>query len=126
VITGQGKFARKCVQYLIIKANLPEDEWFGQSIWERTMNKYMDRGSLIVAVITLVLFIAALFTKGISHDLFLETGVFLVSVKIIIMAYKSSVDVNHMDNKIDAILAILSKTNVNKENTTGLSQDHHI
>ena len=59
------------------------------------MNKYMDRGSLIVAVITLVLFIAALFTKGISHDLFLETGVFLVSVKIIIMAYKSSVDVNH-------------------------------
>ena len=86
----------------------------------------MDRGSLIVAVITLGLFIAALFTKGISHDLFLETGVFLVSVKIIIMAYKSSVDVNHLDKKTDAILAILSKTNVNKENTTDLSKDHHI
>jgi hypothetical protein len=64
------------------------------------MNKYMDRGSLIVAVITLELFTAALFTKGISHDLFLETGVFLVSVKIIIMAYKSSADVNHLDKKM--------------------------
>jgi hypothetical protein len=83
------------------------------------MNKYMDRGSFIVAVITLVLFIAALFSKGISHDIFLETGVFLVSVKIIIMAYRNSVDVNQLAKKIDAVLAILSKTEVNKENTTG-------
>ena len=83
------------------------------------MSKYMDRGSFVVAVITLVLFIAALFSKGISHDIFLETGVFLVSVKIIIMAYRSSVDVNQLDKKIDAVLAILSKTDVNKENTTG-------
>ena len=90
------------------------------------MDKYMDRGSFIVAVITLVLFIAALFSKGISHDIFLETGVFLVSVKIIIMAYRNSVDVDQLDKKIDAVLAILSKTDVNKENTTGRSQDHPI
>ena len=83
------------------------------------MNKYMDRGSFVVAVITLVLFIAALFSKGISHDIFLETGVFLVSVKIIIMAYRNGVDVDQLDKKIDAVLAILSKTDVNKENTTG-------
>jgi hypothetical protein len=42
------------------------------------MNKYMDFGSLMVALITLALFLAALFTKGLSHDLFLEAGVFLV------------------------------------------------
>jgi hypothetical protein len=90
------------------------------------MNKYMDRGSFIVAVITLVLFLAALFSKGISHDIFLETGVFLISVKIIIMANRNSVDVNHLDKKIDAVLAILSKKDVNKENTSGLSQDHPI
>ena len=83
------------------------------------MNKYMDRGSFVVAVITLVLFIAALFAQGISHDIFLETGVFLVSVKIIIMAYRNGVDVDQLDKKIDAVLAILSKTDVNKENTTG-------
>jgi hypothetical protein len=31
------------------------------------------------------LFVAALFTKGLNHDLFLESGVFLVSVKIIVI-----------------------------------------
>ncbi len=40
------------------------------------MGKHMDFGSFIIMLITLVLFIAALFTKGLSHDLFLETGVF--------------------------------------------------
>ena len=73
------------------------------------MNKYIDRGSILVAAITLGLFIAALFTKGLSHDLFLEAGVFLVSVKLIIMAYRSSVAVANLDKKLDAILAELSK-----------------
>jgi len=42
-------------------------------------------------LITLLLFIAALFVKGFTHDLLLEAGVFLVSVKVIMMAYKISV-----------------------------------
>jgi hypothetical protein len=41
--------------------------------------------------LTLVLFIVALFAKGFTHDLLLEAGVFLVSVKLILAAYKSSV-----------------------------------
>jgi hypothetical protein len=32
-----------------------------------------------------------LFTKGFTHNLLLEAGVFLVSVKLILMAYKNSV-----------------------------------
>lgn len=40
--------------------------------------------------ITLVLFIAALYAKGMTHDICLEAGVFLVSVKLIIMAFKIS------------------------------------
>ena len=55
------------------------------------MSRYIDRGSLAVMAITLVLFIAALFTKGLKHDLLLEAGVFLVSVKLILQAYRSSV-----------------------------------
>ena len=73
------------------------------------MNRQMDFGSLIVALITLALFVAALFAKGLSHDLFLEAGVFLVSVKIIVMAYKNSVAVGHLDKKLDKILAQLAK-----------------
>ena len=55
------------------------------------MNKHFDAGSLVVIIITFALFVAALFTKGFTHDLLLEAGVFLVSVKLIIMAYKNSV-----------------------------------
>jgi len=69
----------------------------------------MDAGSWVVAVITLVLFIAALFTKGLSHDLFLEAGVFLVSVKIIVMSYKNRVTVDRLSEKLDRILEELSR-----------------
>lgn len=55
------------------------------------MKDHFDIGSLIVITVTFVLFFAALFTKGLTHDLLLEAGVFLISVKLIIMAYKSSI-----------------------------------
>ncbi len=56
-----------------------------------TIGKHIDPASLGVIVLTLVLFLAALIVKGLGHDLLLEAGVFLVSVKLIMMAYKSSV-----------------------------------
>ncbi|MEJ2639927.1 MAG: hypothetical protein P8010_10165 [Desulfosarcinaceae bacterium] len=55
------------------------------------MSPHFDTGSLLTIVITLILFIVALFTKGFTHDLLLEAGVFLVSVKLILMGYKNSV-----------------------------------
>jgi hypothetical protein len=71
----------------------------------------MDTGSLIVTFITLVLFVAALFVKGFTHDLFLEIGVFLVSVKIIMMSYKNSVAASQLSDKLDVILAQLAHDN---------------
>ena len=59
------------------------------------MYKYFDAGSLMVILITFVLFVLALFTQGFTHDLFLEAGVFLVSVKLIIMSYRNNVS-NHL------------------------------
>ncbi len=56
------------------------------------MNKHFDLGSLFVIATTLVLFVVALLTKGLTHDILLEAGVFLVSVKLIMMAHKNSVD----------------------------------
>ncbi|HVO65355.1 MAG TPA: hypothetical protein VMT12_02640 [Syntrophales bacterium] len=72
------------------------------------MNRHMDRGSLVVALLTFVLFVSALFTKGLSHDLFLEAGVFLVSIKIILMTYKNSVTVGQLNEKLDTMLAVLA------------------
>ena len=53
--------------------------------------QYFDIASLLVILLTLVLFVAALYSTGFTHDLLLEAGVFLVSVKLILMSYKNTV-----------------------------------
>ena len=73
------------------------------------MSKFFDAGSLVVIVITFVLFVAALFAKGFTHDLLLEAGVFLVSVKLIIMAYKNSVAAETLLKELHDIKEILGK-----------------
>ena len=50
---------------------------------------YLDPVSLVVIALTLTLFVIALFVKGFSHDMLLECGVFLVSVKLILMSHKN-------------------------------------
>ncbi len=67
------------------------------------VKKPLDLGSIIVILITLVLFIVALFYKGFTHDLLLEAGVFLVSVKVIMMAYANSVHANEIIREIREI-----------------------
>jgi hypothetical protein len=56
-----------------------------------------------------LLFILALFTKGFTHDLLLEAGVFLVSVKLIMMAYKNSVNVESFRKELREIKELLEK-----------------
>lgn len=73
------------------------------------MHKHIDMWSFIVVVATLVLFVAALFAKGLTHDLFLEAGVFLVSAKIILMSYRNRVAVERLEQKLDAILCTVQK-----------------
>jgi len=54
------------------------------------MREMHDPWMLIVIVVTFMLFAIALFTKGFTHDLLLEAGVFLVSVKLILMSHRNS------------------------------------
>ena len=52
--------------------------------------KLLDISSYLTIAITLVLFVVALFVKGLTHDILLEAGVFLVSAKLVLMTYKNS------------------------------------
>lgn len=73
------------------------------------MNAHFDKGSIAIIVITFILFVIALFTKGFVHDLLLEAGVLLVSVKLIIMAYKNSVISKEITEELQEIKNILLK-----------------
>lgn len=69
--------------------------------------KHFDLGSIIVIITTFILFVMALFFTGLTHDLLLEAGVFLVSVKLIMMAYKVSVSSKRILYELEEIKNIL-------------------
>jgi hypothetical protein len=69
------------------------------------IKKYLGPGTTLIVLITLGLFIAALFVKGFTHDLLLEAAVFLVSVKLIIMTYRNTKGVEAIQCKLDKILS---------------------
>jgi len=73
------------------------------------MNKHFDVWSIIVIFVTFILFVLALFAKGFKHDLLLEAGVFLVSVKLIILAYKNSVSNRVLERQLEEIKKMLSE-----------------
>jgi hypothetical protein len=82
------------------------------------MKRYLDIGSVVVAAVTLALFVAALFVKGLTKDLFLEVGVLLISIKIIMMSYKSATATERLERKIDAITATLAVRDNAQGNTS--------
>ena len=73
------------------------------------MTKHFDLGSLIIIIITFILFTVALFFKGFTHDLLLEAGVLLVSIKLIIMAYKNSKTSDEINKELHEIKEMLRK-----------------
>jgi len=62
-------------------------------------------GSMMVIIITFVLFTVALFVKGFTHELLLEAAVFLVSVKLIILSYRTNESVKAIQDKLDLIFS---------------------
>lgn len=71
--------------------------------------RHLDLGSRVVVIVTFGLFVAAIFFKGLGHDLLLEAGVFLVSVKLIMMAYKNSVVASRLNDRLDDLHATLTR-----------------
>jgi flagellar motor component MotA len=73
--------------------------------------KYFDLGSILIIIITFVLFVLALFFTGLTHDILLEAGVFLVSVKLILMAYKTSKSSSKIELELKEIKELLKQNN---------------
>ena len=75
------------------------------------MIKYFDRGTIIVIVVTVILFTVALFVKGFTKALLLEAGVLLVSIKLIMMAYRNSINYIDLKNELKEIRRLLEEKN---------------
>lgn len=73
-------------------------------------NKSSDPWSHVVIFVTFALFLFAIFLKGIKHDLLLETGVFLVSVKLILMMKKISGTESRLEQRLIQIQEIMANS----------------
>jgi hypothetical protein len=74
-----------------------------------TRAHHIDRASYAVVAITFVLFIVAAIEKGLTREILLEAGVFLVSVKLILLSAKSNLTAERMTERLDAIQATLDR-----------------
>lgn len=75
------------------------------------LRHYFDLWSLLIIVITFALFVAALYFTGFTHDLLLEAGVFLVSVKLILMSYKNKVASDNLHKELAEIRSLIQEMN---------------
>ena len=73
------------------------------------MKNYFDSGTILVIIVTGLLFIAALFIKGFTHELLLEAGVLLVSIKLIMMAYRNNLNYEELKNELHEIKTLLKE-----------------
>jgi hypothetical protein len=70
-------------------------------------SRSFDPWSAVVIILTLVLFLVSIFVKGFTHELLLEAGVFLVSVKLILMAQKNSLTAKTTAQQLDRLSSAL-------------------
>ncbi len=63
--------------------------------------------SIVVILLTLALFVMALFANGFTHELLQECGVFLVSVKLIVMSHRNGVSAREAETRLETIQHLL-------------------
>ena len=73
------------------------------------MDNRLDFGSVLIIVITFIFFVVSLFVKGLSHEILLDSAVFLVSVKIIIMSFKNESYIKELSKQLEEIKSLIKK-----------------
>lgn len=56
--------------------------------------------SYLTLILTIVLFAVSLITKGFTHELLLESGVFLVSLKLVLSTRKLEIQLEELSEDI--------------------------
>jgi hypothetical protein len=70
--------------------------------------KSSDPWAIVTIVLSCGLFALAVFLKGFTHELLLEAGVFLVSMKLILMAKKNAETENRLEQHLTQIKELLA------------------
>lgn len=84
-----------------------------------SLRQHLDAWSILVIAITFVCFAAALFAAGLLHDVLVELGVFLVSVKVMLMSYRNSVVSESLHQMLKEVHSALQRLEGARSNRSG-------
>jgi hypothetical protein len=68
------------------------------------IKRHIDLASTLTLIITVVLFVIALFEKGFTHELLLEAGVFLISIKLVLSSFRTQQRLHSIEEKLERLL----------------------
>jgi len=69
--------------------------------------RHLDRASVVVIVLTFALFATACWVRGVTHDAFLEVGVLMVSIKLILNTYYMDAHVERLEARLVEMRGLL-------------------
>ncbi len=84
-------------------------------------NRAVDVGSYAVIAVTLVLFVLALAVKGFTKELLLEVGVFVVSVKLILLSHKHEIATAVLEQRLEEVRRLIVVQGERLERVTGVA-----
>ncbi len=70
----------------------------------RRLQRGIDVASWLTLIVTVGLFSISLFEKGFTHDILLEAGVFLVSIKLVLASHREQIETKTINRKLDVLL----------------------
>ena len=74
------------------------------------LRKRLDMGSMAIIFITFTLFVVSLFQKGLTHEILIDTGIFLVSVKLIVMSFRNNLYMKDLNQQLEEIKKLIKKS----------------
>lgn len=70
--------------------------------------------TIVIILATLALFTGAVLTKGLTHDIFLEAAVFLVSVKVIFLTFRTNTMTKNIQKQLEGLNSLLLSKETDK------------
>ena len=74
------------------------------------LRERLDMGSMAIIFITFTLFVVSLFQKGLTHEILVDTGIFLVSVKLIVMSFRNNLYMKDLNQQLEEIKKLIKKS----------------
>lgn len=84
--------------------------------------RFLNPAKIFIAILTIVLFVVAVFVKGFTSDLLLEVAVFLVSAKLVLMAQNNAETNHRLEQQLVEIRGLVERISPGREGSNLLTR----